>query len=63
MVQLAHEGPLGFEKTLGLLRESNWFPGIFIVVRTYVETCVGCQVADPSTSQEPLKTTLLSKRP
>ena len=54
---------MGFEKTLGLLRESNWFPGMSIVVRTYVETCVGCQVADPSTSQEPLKTTLLSKRP
>ena len=56
MVQLAHEGHLGFEKTLGLLRESNWFPGMSSMVRTYVETCVGCQVADPSTSQEPLKT-------
>ena len=41
VVQLAHEGHLGFEKTLGLLRESNWFPGMSSMVRTYVETCVG----------------------
>ena len=63
VVQLAHEGHLGFEKTLGLLRESNWFPGMSDMVRTYVETCRGCQVAEPSTGQEPLKPNLLPDRP
>ena len=63
VVQLAHEGHSGFEKTLGLLRESNWFPGMSSMVRTYVETCVGCQAADPSTSQEPLKPNPLPDRP
>ena len=63
VVQLAHEGHPGFEKTLGLLRDSNWFPGMSNMVRTYVETCVGCQVAEPSTGQEPLKPNLLPDRP
>ena len=37
--------------------------GVSNTVRTYVETCVGCQVADPRTSQEPLKLTVLPERP
>ena len=38
VVQLAHETHQGFEKTLNLLRESNWFPGMSEMVRQYVET-------------------------
>ena len=63
VVQLAHESHQGFEKTLHLLRESNWFPGMSDMVRQYVETCLGCQVAEPSTGQEPLKPNLLPDRP
>ena len=63
VVQLAHEGHPGFERTLGLLRESTWFPGMSSMVRTYVETCVACQIARPGTEQEPLKPTPLPDRP
>ena len=48
VVQLTHEGHLiGFELTLGLLRESTWFPRMFSMVRKYVETCVACQAEVP----------------
>ena len=63
VVQLAHEGHPGFERTLGLLRETTWFPGMSSMVRTFVETCRPCQAAVPGTGQEPLKPTLLPDRP
>ena len=60
VIQLAHEGhTLGYEKTLGLLRESCWFPGMGDKVKTFVEECRPCQIANPQTEQEPLKPTLL----
>ena len=54
VVQLVHETHQGFDKTLSLLREINWFPGMSDMVRQYVETCFACQVAEPRTEQEPL---------
>lgn len=63
VVQLAHEGHMGYDKTISTLRESNWFPGMGDMVRKYVETCLACQANDPSTDQEPLKPTKLPDRP
>ena len=64
VVQLAHEGHLlGEDKTLGLLRETCWFPGMSKMVKEYVESCVTCMAALPGTSQEPMKPTLLPERP
>ena len=63
VVQLAHEGHPGFERTLGLMRESTWFPGMSSMARSYVETCVPCQAARPGTDQEPLKPTSMPDRP
>ena len=63
VVQLAHEGHLGYDKTIGTLRESVWFPGMGKMVREYVESCVACQAADPRTEQEPLKPSVLPDRP
>ena len=63
VVQLAHEGhALGHDKTLSLLRETCWFPGMGEMVRIYVETCKPCMAALPSTQQEPLRPTLLPDR-
>ena len=63
-VQLAHEGHLlGEDKTLGLLRETCWFPGMAAMVKEYVESCVTCMAALPGTSQEPMKPTLFPERP
>ena len=63
VVQLAHEGHPGFERTLGLMRESTWFPGMSSMARSYVETCVPCQAARPGTDQEPLKPNPMPDRP
>ena len=63
-VQLAHEGHLlGEDKTLGLLRETCWFPGMAKMVKEYVESCVTCMAALPGTGQEPMKPTPLPDRP
>jgi hypothetical protein len=63
VVQLAHEGHMGVDKTLGLLRESCWFPGMQVMVKEYVESCIPCQAAIPSTPQEPMKATELPDKP
>ena len=34
-IQLAHEGHLGQEKPLGLLRETTWFPGMSQKVKEF----------------------------
>ena len=63
VVQLAHEGHMGHEKTLNTLRQDCWFPGMSEMVRKYVESCLPCQASSPRTGQEPLKPTLLPERP
>ena len=63
VVQLAHEGHFGHEKTLNTLRQSNWFPGMSEMVKKYVESCLACQASEPRTGQEPLKPTQLPERP
>ena len=50
---------LGHDKTLGLLRETCWFPGMANTVKKFVETCRPCLAAIPATQQEPLKPTML----
>ncbi len=58
-VHLAHEGHLGQDKTLGLLRETCWFPGMGDQVHKLVSTCRPCLAAVPGTQKEPLKPTML----
>ena len=63
-VQLAHEGHLlGEDKTLGLLRETCWFPGMGHMVKEYVQSCLPCMASLPGTSQEPMKATPVPERP
>ena len=64
VVQLAHEGHLlGEDKTLGLLRETCWFPGMAKMVKEYVQSCLPCMASLPGTSQEPMKATPVPERP
>ena len=63
VVLLAHEGHLGQEKTLGLLRETTWFPGMGPMVTKLVESCLPCLAAVPGTTQQPLKMTELPDGP
>ena len=63
VVHLAHKGHLGQDKTLGLLRETCWFPGMGDLVHKLVSTCRPCLAAVPGTLKEPLKPTLLPDGP
>ena len=63
VVHLAHEGHLGQDKTLGLLRETCWFPGMGDLVHKFVSTCRPCLAAVPRTRKEPLKPTMLPDGP
>ena len=57
VIQLAHEGHQGQDKTLQLLRQSVWFPNMGAGVREFVESCLPCQAAQARTETEPLKPT------
>ena len=63
VVHLAHKGHLGQDKTLGLLRETCWFPRMGDLVHKLVSTCRPCLAAVPGTLKEPLKPTLLPDGP
>ena len=63
IVGLAHEGHVGADKTLNLLRQSCWFPSMGQLVREYVRTCFPCAAAVSHTPPVPLKPDLLPERP
>ena len=45
VMQLAHEGQQGQDKTLQWMRQSVWFPNMGAKVREFVESCLPCQAA------------------
>ena len=63
VIQIAHEGHLGQDKTLGMLRQTVWFPNMSGLVKEFVRTCKPCLAAQPRTDMEPLKPTLLPQGP
>ena len=63
VIGLAHEGHAGCDKTLNLLRETCWVPGMSQMLRNYIETCRPCNAAMPNTRPQPLKPNLLPDRP
>ena len=63
VIGLAHDCHLGSDKTVGLIRETCWFPKMTQMVREYVETCKGCLAAVSNTPPVPLQPNLLPDRP
>jgi hypothetical protein len=63
VIGLAHECHLGTDKTVGLIRETCWFPRMTQMVVDYVQTCRGCLAAISSTPPVPLQPNLLPERP
>ena len=63
IIGLAHEGHQYSEKTLQLLRQTCWFPGMRKQVFSYVESCLPCNAARAHTPPVPLKPNLLPDRP
>ena len=63
IIGLAHEGHQYAEKTLQLLRQTCWFPGMKKQVLSYVESCLPCNAAQAYTPPVPLEPNLLPHRP
>ena len=63
VIQLAHEGHQGQDKTLQWMRQSVWFPNMGAKVREFVESCLPCQAAQARTETEPLRPTELPAGP
>ena len=63
VIQVAHEGHMGQDKTLALLRQTAWFPGMGPMVKEFVETCRPCMAATTRKETEPLKPTELPTGP
>ena len=63
VIQVAHEGHMGQDKTLGLLRQTAWFPGMGPMVKEFVETCRPCMASTARKEMEPLKPTELPAGP
>ena len=63
VIDLAHEGHQGIEKTKSLLRGKGWFPGINSKVKKKVKSCLACQATTLETKREPLNMSPLPKEP
>ena len=62
VIGLAHEGHQYAEKTLNLLRQSCWFPGMRKDVLDYVQSCISCLASIPQVTPVPLQPNMLPER-
>ena len=62
VIGLAHECHEGEERTLKLLRQTCWFPGMAEQIKSYVSSCIPFNAAIPITHPEPLHPNLLPDR-
>ena len=63
VIQLAHEGHQGINKTKALIRSKVWFPGINKAVEAAINTCIPCQVNSTRFETTPLSMTPLPPGP
>ena len=63
VIGLAHEGHLGADKTVALIRETCWFPKMHSKVEEFVKSCKGCTAAINTTPPVPLEPNMLPERP
>ena len=61
-VALAHEGHQYIDKTLKLLRETCWFPGMRKMVDAYITSCIACNSSQTHNPPVPLELNLLPER-
>ena len=54
VIEAAHEGQMKERKTIGTLRERNWFPRLSKMAKEYVESCIGCAAGDTHNPPAPL---------
>jgi hypothetical protein len=63
IIELAHEGHQGVNRTKSLLREKVWFPQIDSMVESRILNCIPCQATYDPKQREPLLMTELPSRP
>ena len=63
VIELAHEGHQGIDKTLKLLRQSSWFPKMGDLVKQFVESCIPCLASNPHITPVPLEPNVLPDQP
>ena len=63
VIQLAHTGHQGIEKTNSLLREKSWFPEMDSKVKDVISSCLPCQTVAQPNSPEPLQITDTPEKP
>ena len=62
-INIAHQGHLGTNKTVGLLRTKVFWPNLQKDVVDHLRLCLPCQAVIPSCKPEPLKTSTLPTAP
>ena len=55
VVNIAHQGHQGINKTIALLREKVWFKDMYNITEETVRNCNLFLVCTPQTSREPLQ--------
>ena len=63
VVNIAHQGHQGINKTIALLREKVWFKGMYNITEETVRNCNLCLVCTPQTNREPLQMSELPPAP
>ena len=63
VIEIAHEGHQGIEKTKRHLRSRIWFPKMDKMTEAAVKKCMACQVSTESKRREPIKPSLLPNGP
>ena len=58
-----HYSHQGLVKTKRLLREKVWFPGIDLLAKRTIETCLACQANSPDNRPDPLQMSPLPPAP
>ena len=63
VIEAAHEGHMKERKTIGTLRERNWFPRLSKMAKEYVESCIGCAAGDTHNPPAPLSPRSMPGKP
>ena len=63
VIEAAHEGHMKERKTIGTLRERNWFPRLSKMAKEYVGSCLGCAAGDTHNPPAPLAARSMPGKP
>ena len=63
VLEIAHEGHQGFQKSYALLEQYVWFPMMHKIMKEHVERCIVCKTNSETKVYEPLKMSPLPSGP